>query len=164
MENASNALLMAAGVLVGILLVSTIVVSFSGASELAKTYDSKIFTDSLQAFNSNFEKYTTSNTRLQEIITLANFVIDFNSKNEFEKTDSNYIHLIIQNSKGKDEEMDQKTEKQLIEYMKIKGNNFKLSDDGQTEKVGVYQEYICKIIEYHKSTGRVNKIVFEKVK
>ena len=164
MENASNALLMAAGVLVGILLITTIVVSFNGASELAKTYDGKIAKDSLQAFNNNFEKFTMSNSRLQDIITLANFVIDFNAKNEFEENDSNYIHLSLMVSNGREEKLDKKTSKQLVEYMKAKGNNFKMNEDNTEELVGEYQEYIVKLIEYNSLSGKVNKIVFEKVK
>ena len=159
MENASNALLMAAGVLVGILLVTTIVVSFSGASELAKTYDSRIFQDSLQVFNSNFEKYTMANVKLQDIMTLAHFAINFNTKNEFETTNSEYIHVECNKQK-----LDEMTEQDLIKYMTTLGNNFKLDADGKKEDVTKYQEYKCKTIEYNETTGLVNKIVFEKVK
>lgn len=163
MENATNALLIAAGVLVGILLVTTIVVSFSGASELAKTYDSRLSQDALQTFNNNFEKYTLSNARLQDIITLAHFAIDFNQKNEFEESNSGYIHILVKNEIGKTDELNKKTEKELIIYMTEKGRNFKLTADGK-EDTNVYQEYTCKNIEYNKSTGMVNKVTFEKVK
>ena len=160
MENASNALLIAAGVLVAILLVTSIVVSFSGASELAKAYDTKIVKGTLQMFNNNFEKYTLYNVRLQDIITLAHFVIDHNSKNELEETDAAYIHLTCQKEK-----LDKlKSEKELIEYMLLPGNNFKMTDDGKAEDTTKYQEYTCKEIGYNEYTGLVNEIVFEKAK
>ena len=50
MENASNALMMAGGVLIGILLLSVLVVAFNGAADLAKSYDDSVSTTSLQAF------------------------------------------------------------------------------------------------------------------
>ena len=56
MENASKALLMAGGILIGILLLALMVTLFAGAGSLSKSYDEAKQSEAIQNFNSNFTK------------------------------------------------------------------------------------------------------------
>lgn len=156
MENASNALMIAGGVLIGILLVTIIIVSFNGAADLAKSYDSRISATSLQAFNSNFEKYTDGDVDIQAIITMTHFAKDYNTKNELTKDDSIYISVVCDNKA-----LEEKTDDELIAFMQ---ENTFLKDDAGKEDKTTFQKYTCKSIEYNENTGTVTKITFKKVK
>ena len=64
MENASKALLMAAGVLLGILLLSVMIYVFRQGARVQQTYDQKQITNQLELYNSKFEKYDRDNNIL----------------------------------------------------------------------------------------------------
>lgn len=155
MENASNALMMAGGVLIGILLLSVLVVAFSGAADLAKSYDDSLSTTSLQAFNNNFEQYTLAPVNIQSIITMTHFAKDYNAKNGLVKGDSIYISVVCER-----EELEEKTDEELIQFMQ--DNTFVINDQGNEDRTQ-FQEFTCKSIEYNEGTGTVTKITLEKI-
>lgn len=166
MENASNALMMAGGVLIGILLLSVLVISFNGAAELAKSYDTSIAETSLQSFNNNFEKYTLGNVDIQSIITMTHFAKDYNTKNELTKNDAIYISV-----KCNGKNLDEMSDKELIEFMQA--NSFYIE---KTDKYGnpiyakdgegniIKKNYVCESIQYDENSKRVTEIEFEDVK
>ena len=57
MENASKALLMGAGILIGILLIALAVRVYSSASEVTKSFQSREEISEIRTFNSNFSKF-----------------------------------------------------------------------------------------------------------
>ena len=57
MENASKALLMAAGVLIGILILTLMVTLFLSAREVSSRHDQVKKTEEVEQFNANFTKY-----------------------------------------------------------------------------------------------------------
>lgn len=154
MENASNALMLAGGVLIAILLVGIIIVSFNGAADLAKTYDSKISSTSLQAFNNNFEKYLDDEISMSDIITMTHFAKNYNIQNELTEDDSIYISIECD---GK--QLEKKSDMDLIKYMQ---ENTFVHDDSGNENKELYQTYKCKSVEYNKNTGTITKITFDK--
>lgn len=156
MENASNALMMAGGVLIAILLVGIIVVSFNGAADLAKTYDSRISSSSLQDFNNNFEKYLDREVDIQDIITMTHFAKNYNTQNELTDGDSIYITVECENIRN----LEKKTDDELIKIMQ---ENTFVHDDSGNENRELYQKYECKSIEYNEETGTVTKITFKKI-
>ena len=156
MENASNALVMAGGVLIGILLLSVLVIAFNGAADLAKSYDDSVSSTSLQAFNNNFEKYTLGPVDIQSIITMTHFAKDYNTKNNLVKGDSIYISVVCERKA-----LEEKTDEELIQFMQE--NTFVLDDKGNEDRTQ-FQQFICKSIEYNEGTGTVTKITFEKMK
>lgn len=162
MENASNALIIAGGVLIGVLLLSVIVVAFQGAADLAKSYDTSIASTSLQAFNNTFEKFQDSDVNIHDIITLAHFAKDYNTKNLLEKTDSIYITVKCESTAGKREELQDKTDSELLTF--LEANTFSKLANGQENSEGNVQKYKCKDIQYNENTGVVTEITFEKVK
>ena len=74
MENASKALLMAGGVLVGMLIIVVMVILFNTYGQLGKTYEARITENQIKELNSNFIKFERrNNITIQEIASIANF-------------------------------------------------------------------------------------------
>ena len=84
MENASKALLMAAGMLLVVMIASMFALMFSTMSEYTKAYDERKQTEELQAFNGQFEKYVTSGATAQDVVTVINLAKSYNEKMEEE--------------------------------------------------------------------------------
>ena len=68
MENASQALFMAAGVLIAIMVISIGVYLFSSASRIAESYETTMSSNEIQQFNSKFEKYARKANYIKEEI------------------------------------------------------------------------------------------------
>lgn len=152
-QNASNALVMAAGMLIGIMLVSLAVFIFSTSAEFAKTYDVNVEQTRLGAFNNQFEIYNREDLTIQDIVTVANLARDINIKNGYEENSSYYIIVKLDGVIG---QLEKEDKKDLYDLMS--NNTFV---NGSSEKI---QKYRCKSMEYNENTSRINKIIFEKVK
>lgn len=73
MENASKALLMAAGVLLGILLLALMVTLFASSSSLTKSYDQAKQAEAVQQYNAAFTKYLGKDLTIHEVKTILNY-------------------------------------------------------------------------------------------
>ena len=80
MENASKALLMAAGVLIGILILSLMVTLFLSAKDVSSRHDQVKRTEEVEQFNTNFTKYVGKNITMHQVITINNFAKIENNK------------------------------------------------------------------------------------
>lgn len=104
MENASKALIMAAGVLVGVLILSLaiyLIVNFGSAS--AQLHQ-EVATDQLNQFNSQYTTYQGSNATIYDVVTVANMATENNVNNGFERQvpgtelgRNNYICVMFKN-------------------------------------------------------------------
>ena len=152
-ENSTNALMIAAGVLISVMIISLAVYLFKSSADFAETYYADINSKTVQAFNNKFEIYNTDNVTIQDIITLANFARDTNISNgvENDKKNSIYIQVILYNGSIHLETMDRED---LYKFMEE--NTFINNDP----KSGT-QKFKCKGIEYDENTQKVNKITFE---
>ncbi len=79
MENASKALLIAAGVLVGLILISMIIIGYRQISSYYVTKEEVKASEQLANFNKQFIPYNRDDVRGTELISLVNKIIDFNS-------------------------------------------------------------------------------------
>ena len=61
MENATQALFIAAGVLIAVLILSLAIFLFSSASSVSEEYDARMSESDRLKFNSQFTKYVTNN-------------------------------------------------------------------------------------------------------
>jgi len=127
MENASKALLMAAGMLIAVLLVSIFALMFSTMSEYTKAYDERKETEELQAFNVQFEKYVQNGATAQDIVTVINLVKSYNEKNEYSSGDSSYMtaELTLVMTPAIDQETDYDS---LNEF--LKNNSYDVYNNG----------------------------------
>lgn len=82
MENASKALIMAAGILVGILILSLFAYEMIQISNTGKAYQEQIDQEEITEFNAQFYKYENKALSAQEVATIVNYVTEWNLKNE----------------------------------------------------------------------------------
>ena len=68
MENASKALMMAAGVLVGVLILALMVTLFASSNEVSSEYEQTKKAEAIQQFNTNFTKYLGQDLTIHQII------------------------------------------------------------------------------------------------
>ena len=74
MENATRALLMAAGVLIGIIIISVMVITLQKTGNVSQSYDKTVQTEEITKFNSNFTKYLgRQDLTIHEVVTITNF-------------------------------------------------------------------------------------------
>lgn len=159
MENASKALLMAAGVLIGILILSLAVylfISFGGTS--ADIHD-KVQKDQLAKFNTQFTNYETKDSvTIYDIISVANLATENNKENQLQKKSApttgndNYITVKL---KGRCIEGGENTDVKQLE----KEYNQKIVEDINTQTNGELKKYKAKTY-ISKETGRVYLIDF----
>lgn len=73
MENASKALIMAGGILIGMLLLTFLVIMFTSAGNVSQSYDDTKREEAIQQFNANFTKYLGKELTIHEVVTICNF-------------------------------------------------------------------------------------------
>ena len=78
MENATKALLIAAGVLLAMMLISLLVMGYNRISSYYEQKHELIMAEQLDKFNKEFQNYNRSDIRGNELISLMNKVIDYN--------------------------------------------------------------------------------------
>lgn len=108
MENASKALLMAAGVLVGVLLLSLAVFLFTIFGNFGSDMTTQMNEKNLSEFNAQFIKYQSYQDedgkwqnlcRAQDVVTIANLAKENNSQYDYSKADEEteyyYVKVIV---------------------------------------------------------------------
>ena len=73
MENASKALIMAGGILLGVLILTLMVTLFLSAKELSAAYEERKLSEAVQQFNVNFTKYVGQSLTIHQVVTISNF-------------------------------------------------------------------------------------------
>lgn len=96
MENASKALLIAAGIFLAVLIVSLLVVFYNQMSAFYEQEHDATVIEQAQEFNARFENYHRDSIRGSDLISLMNRVIDYNAtQSYFEGTDYERIRVTI---------------------------------------------------------------------
>lgn len=158
MENASKALLMAAGVLIGVAVLTLAVYLYTSFSGTAQSVEKDIEQGQLQQFNNQFIEFSAKECTISDILNCINLANDYNKKNEFTSTDTNYYISVrvgttpvnnVTNTVLKNILKIKKTEK--TDYAEITDDELKL------------YKFTC-TIGYSDETGRVNQINFTKSK
>ena len=138
MENASKALIIACGTLIGILIISLAVYLIITFSNIEKSYNDRIETNEINKFNANFTKYEGRNDITpHEIATIINFTKDY-----YKNTGINIC--VIVSSVTYDPS---KQEEDTIKFIKDNNTTYRCNNGD---------------IIYNKNNGMVNKISFHK--
>ena len=102
MENASKALLMAAGVLLGLMIISLAVLLFTNFGGTSSQIHDNIEQNQISQFNSQFTQYIgKNNVTIYDVISMANLATENNKYYEFSRTanmptgNDNYITVIL---------------------------------------------------------------------
>ena len=172
MENASKALLMAGGVLIGIMVISFMVLVLRKAGKMSAQYDNQIANNELTKFNGQFEIYDKNDNNFFDVITVANLAYDINKKNGYDEQNS----VIVEVGDGSNVySISSNAELPKGHFLK---NNQKIyiysSEEGPSliEKYGARKQddstqyqylFGCTEIIYSQTTGKVKEIKFQAV-
>lgn len=80
MENASRALIMAASVLIGIVIISAFILMMSNLTSYQESSYSSTLSSQIAEFNNQFTTYARDNIRGSDMISLMNKVVDYNTR------------------------------------------------------------------------------------
>lgn len=152
MENASKALIMAGGVLIGVLILSLWVYIFvSFGTEAARIEKQNEQTKILQ-FNTQFTSYEGKDgITIYDVITVAGLAKE---NNDFYEDDSKY-HVVVElktNNGITIRNIQNKNENEKIKLINDDKNKIQNANPN-------LPQYNCGI-EYNSSTGRVSKVIF----
>ena len=145
MENASKALIMAAGVLVAIMVISIGTYIFSTFSEFAKNREEEIFSHQRTEFNSQFTQYEAISCTIYDIISLANYAKNYNEK--LDPADVGNLGISVMIEGNHIEQLDTNAKNQLI------------TADIVSNPIPTYR---VENITYNSVTGLVESIRFKK--
>ena len=96
MENTTKALIMAAGVLLAIVILSLTVYFVNSFQGFTQDYNASLEKQQLDKFNSNFTIFEgRNNISMHEIATIVNLAKEFNKTNNLKSVDSQYIHVCV---------------------------------------------------------------------
>ena len=145
MENASKALIIIAGVMIALIIVSIGVLLKWNLTQVSDSYVEKLDKTELQKYNNYFEIYLgRENITAQDIITA--------------------VGVAKQKDEGTKVWLKDGVAKDITEWSNLEKNDF-LSKNILLEKADGTVENIfkCNSIDYDSETGKVNKITFEKI-
>ncbi len=164
MENATKALLMAGGILIGIMIATFMVLVLHKGGQMSAEYDSQLSDQTLLDFNSQFEVYNVPDNDFFDVITVVNLAYDVNVKSKWVAGDGVVVKIQGMTSGTYELPDSQKIQKNEM----LKGSTpvgiYKdlipifapLQEDGERE-----YKFPCIEIGYNQATGRVNKMVFQ---
>ena len=152
MENASKALLMAAGVLMGVVILSLAAYLFVTFSSSAEDVKSEIANNQLNKFNSQFLAYEQrEDLTVYDILTAVNLAENNNKYYQLEPGDTNYITVKVDNSVVNSTDIEKKIKPESLEKEgEMKEDNL----GGKSLK-----NYRCNVL-LSDITGRVNAVNF----
>lgn len=165
MENASKALIMVAGVLLGIMVISLAVYLFSEFGSSTKQMSDELAQTKISEFNVQFTKYVGTKTlRAHDIVNIANLAIE-NNRKYYGDDDPTLL-----NSKGEPYYIQVKLENAGI----YSATNFELGEDKFKDFIKDYSLVInghdatpvyfeCTSVEINQDTKFVWKVTFKKL-
>ena len=161
MENASKALIMAGGMLIGILILSLAAYLFITFGYQASKVGDRVKEQQIEKFNSDYNVYAESdNITIYDVITVANRAKTYNTKNELTKTDYNYITVSLLgasiNAKYKNLESCSDDDYQTL----LEADREKITQS-EVDAGKYLVKYTCKSEEFeYNEEGRIKKVVF----
>ena len=181
MENASKALIMAAEILIGVMVISIAVYLFNVLGQYGADTTEQIQESQLEQFNNQFLKYygntSTQNAdgkivaepikcTMQTIVGLANLAKKINESNGFtepEQYSDNlyYIQIDLQIGTKTYKNIEAKEQDKLIELLKDEGNyGVLIEEDELGDKVAKTKYFRALEPEISETTKRVNYMKF----
>ena len=141
MENAVQALLIAAGVLIGIMVISLGVTLFGSLGDYVGNTQEQIDANAVQKFNEQFTRYIDGILTIQDVVTAANTAFDSNTNYGLtEPTDNNYYVKVIMPG---DDELEKNIDEKMTELLKD----------------CIDKKYQC-TVTFNPNTGRVCQVSF----
>lgn len=155
MENAVKALYMAAGVLIGIMILSLAVVLFSSLQGYIEETNKQIMFNEVTRFNAKYTKYVGTELTIQDIITVAGEAYENNKSFNIDPTkwdessNSLYIAIYLEND-------NKRIDNQMGEKNNMDGEN----NMAELLKNNSEKKYKSGEVKYSENTGRIYSITF----
>ena len=162
MENASKALIMAAGVLIGILILSLAVYLFANFGSASAEAHKQNELNQINQFNSQFTKYEgKADITIHDIVTIANLAKNNNQEHQLtSQTNSNYYIIVnARTTKGTVNSLQNYTSNELDDLVKYELNNLTLRTDEEGVTYQGLPTYHCEVT-INPNTNRVSKVIF----
>lgn len=131
MENATKALLIAGGIFLAIMLITLLMMGYTQISEYYKQQSELLTTEQMDKFNKQFQGYNRKDIRGNELISLMNKVIDYNTSQSYQD-ENNYKRIKLTISIGGSS---------IIEQFMYDKSNEKIIDNVITNTNGVGSNY-----------------------
>ena len=160
MENATQALLIAAGVLIGILILSLAIYLFTTFGGYAANTQSKMDENAIAQFNDKFLKYSgLTDLTIQDVITIKNYALEnnrqhanYNPSEDRAGEDNDYIDVYFAETKAMAYSSSalifNKADENLLK------NEINEINDGKEQN-----RFTCEVL-VNANTGRVNMVYF----
>lgn len=165
MENASKALLMAAGVLIGILILSLAVFLFANFGAASAEAHKQNEENQIEQFNVQFTAYQgRTDITIHDIVTVANLAKSTNqSFGLTEQTENNYYITVSARgtSGGNKIKMENLSSQDLDDLVKEELNNLVPRDDGNGNTYPGLPTYSCNVT-INQNTRRVSAVNFKR--
>lgn len=164
MENASKALIMAGGILIGILIISLAVYLFTDFGRTAADINDRNASQQLVDFNSKFTKYESYKdndgnwkTTVYDIVTLAGYAKENNEYYKESTEEQISVNIVNEDALKDIQSIANYKYVLIIQKEKNKENKYLYNDDGVS-----LRRYKCNSISYN-TRGKVQSINFEKI-
>ena len=167
MENASKALLMAAGVLIGILILSLAVFLFANFGAASAEAHKQNEENQIEQFNVQFTAYQgRTDITIHDIVTVANLAKSTNqSFGLTEQTENNYYITVSAQGLGQGNKnkykMENLSSQDLDDLVKLELKNLVPRDDGNGNTYPVLPTYSCNVT-INQNTRRVSAVNFKR--
>lgn len=170
MENASKALLMAAGVLIGLMILSLAVFLFANFGAASAEAHRQNEANQINKFNSQFTKYVgRTDITIHDIVTVANLARSNNRTYDLTVSEPNNLYITVnaKTTKGQQNGLETKDTSYLNELVEYELQNLKTEVDseetdanGQPLAYPTLPKYNCEV-KISNITERVYLVNFE---
>lgn len=156
MENASNALIMAGGVLIAILILTLAVYLISSFGSQSAKMHLQIDEERLNNFNNQYASYLGKDKlTIYDVITVANMARENNKYYEVsDPSELMYISVELNLTK-----IEGYSDSQFQDLLEKDRND--INDINGIDEQKVLKNYDCIDVKYNPDTGRVNKVIFQ---
>lgn len=161
MENAARALTMAAGVLIGIMIISIAVYLFTSLGNTSSEIYSKVEQTKIDKFNSQFLKYYRLDTcTAHDIVSIANLAKNSNEYYELEEGSGYNYYVNVSVMDYIDNNGSKKKEAHFEKLNAAKYTEF-IENNSTNEEKSEIKYFTCTEILQSNITGRVYQITFK---
>jgi len=157
MENASKALIMAASVLIGVVIMSLAVYLYVSFSSSTNEIEKQMEAGQLQQFNNQFTSYEgRKDLTIYDVITVTNLARENNTYYGLTESSKSNFYITV---KRDGEELQEKKEEYLSGLLNNEQEMKDTTDDTTGNPIKELKKYNCKV-SFNSDTNRVNEIVF----
>lgn len=162
MENASRALIMAASVLLGVMILTVAVALFRSFGNSGAQIIEEIEKNQIIEFNSQFLKYANQDElTAHDVVSIANLAHKTNLEEEVDKGNILYIQVLANNFLPSNKNIEKCSEDELKKLLKQQINEYvKVDKEDGSGDFDYKPKYYYKLIniEVNNTSGKINLI------